>query len=151
MISNIIKTDILEVKDKTEKFVAIRIGGQLFALSAIAVEDVLMPQKITPVPLAPDAIVGLFNLRGRIVTAIDLRVKMGMEPGSRTGKSIVVSYQDNLYGFIVDEVTGVYDVTLSEIEHNPENLSEKWKEYCLGIYKTETELMVILNIEGLFK
>jgi purine-binding chemotaxis protein CheW len=135
----------------TEKFVTVRIGGHLFAVNALTVEDVLLPHKITSVPLVPKEIIGLLNLRGRIVTAIDLRIKMGMESSATRleNKSIVVKYQNNLYSLVVDEVTGVCDIPLAEIEHTPENLSEGWKEHCLGIYKLENELMVILNIDGL--
>lgn len=135
----------------TKQFVTMRINGQLFAIAAILVEDVLLPQKITPIPLASVEILGLLNLRGRVVTAIDLRVKMGMEPSEKRleNKSVVVIYHDNLYSFVIDDVTGVYDIPVKEIEHNPDNLSEEWKEYCSGIYKLKNELMVILNIEGL--
>jgi len=133
------------------KFVTVKINNQIFAVSALGVEDVLLPQKITPVPLVSSDIVGLLNLRGRVVTAIDLRVKMGMPPaeGRMNNKSIVIEFEDNLYSFIVDEVTGVCDIPTSEIEHVPENLSESWKEYCIGIFKLEKELMVIVNIESL--
>ena len=139
------------VTGDTSKFVTVRINNQLFAISAMDVEDVLLPQKITPVPLVPSEIIGLLNLRGRVVTAIDLRVKMGMQPseGRLENKSIVVDYQGNSYSFVVDEVTGVCDIPNLEIEQTPDNLSEQWKEYCVGIYKLENELMVILNIEGL--
>lgn len=134
-----------------EKFVTVRVGGHLFAVNAMVVEDVLLPQRITTVPLVSREIIGLLNLRGRIVTAIDLRVKMGMEPmeSRLNNKSIVVRYEGNLYSLMVDEVTGVCDIPTDEIERNPENLSEEWKEHCIGIYKLENELMVILNVEGL--
>ena len=135
----------------TNKFVTVRVNNQIVAVSALSVEDVLLPQKITPVPLVSSDIVGLLNLRGRVVTAIDLRVKLGMSPaeGRMNNKSIVIEYQDNLYSFVVDEVTGVCDIPTAEIEHLPDNLSESWKEYCIGIYKLKKELMVILNIESL--
>lgn len=140
-----------EITGKTGKFVTVRIGEHLFAVNAVDVEDVLLPQKITKIPLVPKEIIGLLNLRGRIVTAIDLRVKMGMEElkTRMENKSIVVNYHNNLYSLVVDEVTGVCDIPIEEIEHTPENLSQEWKEHCMGIYKLENELMVILNIDGL--
>lgn len=139
--------------NETGKFVTIRICKQLFGFSATEVKDILLPQNVTTVPLVSSEVLGLLNLRGRIVTVIDLRVKMGMEPSEnrKSHKSLVVEYHDNLYSFVVDEVTGVYDINLSEIEHNPENLSEEWKGYCSGIYKLEKELMVILNVDGLLR
>ena len=135
----------------TTKFVTVKIGNQSFAISAMVVEDVLLPQKITTIPMAAPYIIGLLNLRGRVVTAIDLRVRMGMEVSENrmNNKSIVVEFEHNLYSFVVDEVTGVYDIPLAEVEHNPDNLSEEWKEYCTGIYKLEDELMVILNVNGI--
>lgn len=139
------------IENNTEKFVTIKICNQLFCLSAMTVKDVLLAQSITYVPLVSKEVMGLLNLRGRIVTVIDLRVKMGMEPSENrlNHKSLVVEHDDNLYSFVVDEVTGVHDISLNEIEHNPENLSEGWKKYCSGIYKLEKELMVILNVDGL--
>ncbi len=76
---------------------------------------------------------------------------MGMEPleTRMNNKSIVVTYENNLYSLVVDEVTGVYDIPITEIEHTPENLSDEWQENCLGIYKMESELMVIINVDGL--
>ncbi len=135
----------------TKKFITVRVNNQLFAISAMDVDDVILPQKITPVPLVSSEVIGLLNLRGRVVTVIDLRVKMGMPPSENrlNHKSIVIEYHDNLYSFVVDDVTGVCDIPVLEIEHNPENLSMDWKKYCSGVYKTEKELMVILNIDGL--
>ncbi len=135
------------------KYVTFRINQQLFALPAFEVKDILPLPKITPIPLATPEIAGLFNLRGNIVTAIDLREKMGMETATApvNYKSIVISYGNDLYSFLADEIDKIYDIPTSQIEHNPDNLSAKWQEYCLGIYKLEQELMVILNIEGLFQ
>jgi purine-binding chemotaxis protein CheW len=133
------------------KFVTVKVNNQVIAVSALVVKDVLLPQKITPVPLVSADIVGLLNLRGRVVTAVDLRIKMGMPPADDRvhNKSIVIEFEDNLYSFIVDDVTGVCDIPTDEIESVPDNLSEVWKEYCIGIYKLEKELMVIINIESL--
>jgi purine-binding chemotaxis protein CheW len=62
----------------TQDFVTIRLAGQLLGIPVLSVHDVLKPQKITRVPLAPDSVAGVLNLRGRIVTAVDLRSSLGL-------------------------------------------------------------------------
>ena len=134
-----------------EKFIIIRLDGKPFGVVVDNIEDILLPQKITPIPLAPREVMGALNLRGRIVTAINMRVRLGMEDiglrknddGEHDYRCIVVQYKDGLYSLIVDEVNEVIDISKKQIEQNPENLSPDWKKISSGVYAMEKEIMII--------
>lgn len=136
-----------------EKYLIMRLNGQLFGILADSVEDVLLPQRISPVPLASAEIKGLLNLRGRIVTVIDIAVKLALsskeERSEKVIRNVVVEYKGDLYSFIVDEVSEVMGINGSKIASTPDNLSEAWKDVSKGVFSLEKELMVILDIEKL--
>src|SRR5262245_18861569 len=98
------------------QYVAVYVREQLFAMPAKHIEDILLTQQITPLPLAPPEILGVLNLRGRIVTAIDLRVKMGMPPIDLTKAHRIVVVEDRreLYSFAVDAVWEILDIPLAD-------------------------------------
>ena len=73
--------------DKSKEFVTFTIAGQLFGIPVLQIQDVLSSYRITRIPLAPSEITGSLNLRGRVVTAIDLRLRLGLPPRPRTGAS----------------------------------------------------------------
>ncbi len=146
------KTAKTKSLDEINKYLVIRLDGQLFGMRVETIEDILSPQKISPIPLAPPEVVGSLNLRGRVVTVIDLRVKLGMEYNRNDNvphRSVVVDSKGHLYSFIVDEVSEVMDIDSSKIAHNPENLSEEWQSASSGVFSLDNELMVILDVTKL--
>jgi len=133
---------------ESHEFVTLRIDGQLLGISVMHVEDVLKSQKITPVPLTPSAVVGTLNLRGRIVTAIDLRTRLGLDAieDPEHCMSVVVSHHDYLYSLLIDEVGDVLSLPLDQFERTPPNLDEHWHDVAAGVYRLESELLVIIDI-----
>ncbi len=131
-----------------KQFVTMRIAGQLFGVSVMAVQDVIRKQRITPIPHAPAIVAGALNLRGRIVTAINVRTRLGLEDYPEPDKimKIVVEYQHELYALIVDSVGDVQTLSLSSIEKVPANLNETWKQLAAGVHKLDKELLIILDI-----
>jgi purine-binding chemotaxis protein CheW len=95
-----------ELEQATEGFVTVVMGGQLFGFRLERVRDVFVPRGLSPVPLAPPEVAGLLNLRGRIVTAIDLRRRLGLPPRADGGAPVAVGIEERgeLYGLIVDRV-----------------------------------------------
>src|SRR5215813_314004 len=85
-------------------YVTMSIADQLFGIPVLKVQDVLGPQTITRVPLAPPEVAGSLNLRGRIVTAIDVRLRLGLEPraNQKPSMSVVVEHDGELYSVLVD-------------------------------------------------
>jgi purine-binding chemotaxis protein CheW len=141
----------LETTVPTREFVTIMIGSQLCGIDVLKVQDVLGPQKITSVPLAPPEVSGLLNLRGRIVTAIDLRRRLGLEErtGDDKGMSVVVEHDGELYSLTVDSVGEVLRFPVDEFERNPATLDPQWRRFSEGVYRLSEGLLVVLNDDGL--
>jgi purine-binding chemotaxis protein CheW len=133
-------------------FVTMFVAGQLFGIPVLQVQDILAHAKITRVPLAPPEIAGSLNLRGRIVTAIDLRTRLGMPPApseQRAGMNIVVHHNNELYSLIVDKVGDVLSLAENAFEPNPPTLDSTWRSVSKGIYRLEGQLMVVIDAQAL--
>ena len=138
-------------KDR-EDFVTFIVAGQLFGIPIIQVRGVLLPETIASIPLAPPEVKGSINLRGRIVTVIDVRLRLGMAnraADDSKGVAVTVEYQHELYGLLVDRVGDVIGISKDSFERNPGTLSANWKEFSNGIYRLEKGLMVALDVDHL--
>ncbi len=137
-------------KTDSEEYVTALIDGQLFGIPVLAVQDVLGPQALANIPLAPPEVAGSLNLRGRIVTAIDLRKRLGMEPADREkSMSIVVDHHGELYSLLIDEVGEVLQVPMQNYERNPATLDPRWRDVSQGIFRLDGQLLVILQVQRL--
>ena len=132
----------------TQQFVTMRLGAQLFGISVMAVRDVMRRQQIASVPLAPPVIAGSLNLRGRIVTAIDMRVRLGLPtyPTPEKVMKVVVEYQHDLFALMVDSVGDVLALPMNRFEKVPSNMDASWRAVAAGVFKLEKELLVILDV-----
>jgi len=141
--------DEIELEEATEGYVTVVIGGQLFGLRLERVRDVFVPRGLSQVPLAPPEIAGLLNLRGRIVTAIDLRRRLGLPPRSDGGSPVAVGIEERgeLYGLIVDRVGDVLRLKRSSYDANPVNLDQRWSKVCAGVHRLDHGLMVVLDVD----
>jgi purine-binding chemotaxis protein CheW len=137
--------------NRTEQFVTMRVNGQLFGIGVKQVRDVLLPQPTTPVPLAAKEIAGVLNLRGCIVTAIDMRKRLLIPASDINEKnmSVVVEYQDDLYSLIVDSIGDVLDLDISGFSAHPDTLSQEWQAISLGVFILENELLIAVDVEKL--
>ncbi|MGE0230498.1 MAG: chemotaxis protein CheW [Flavobacteriaceae bacterium] len=140
-------------RDDHREYVTVEVGGQLFGLAIDRIHDVFAPVNMTPVPLAPREIAGILNLRGRIVTAIDLRVRLGLPDREDAGRKMAVGIDVNSesFGLIVDKVGEVMRLPLSGVESVPANLDRPWSALTAGIYRLERRLLVILNIDRVLR
>src|SRR3546814_545390 len=135
---------------ETEDFVTFTIAEQLFGIPVLKVQDVLSAHNITRIPLAPPEIAGSLNLRGRIVTAMDVRLRLGLPPREReTSMSIVAEHEGELYSLMVDAGGEVLALKSAEWERNPPTLDPKFREYSLGIYRLDHKLLVVLDVNRL--
>jgi len=133
----------------SQMYVTMRVDNQLFGIPVVNVRDVLRQQKITEIPLSAPEIAGSLNLRGRIVTVINLRRRLRLSECENDGKSmfVVVEHKGELYSLMVDSVSEVMTVSDRNIEKSPTNLGGAWKEVTTGIFKLSSELLVIMDIE----
>lgn len=131
-----------------QEFVTLRLGEQLFGISVLAVQDVMRHQPIAPIPLAQEVISGSLNVRGRIVTAYNMRRRMGMGdyPNPHGIMMVVVDYQHELFALMVDAVGDVLSLPMSTFEKAPANMDASWRSLAAGVFKLETELLVILDV-----
>ena len=131
------------------EYVTAVIGGQLFGLPIARVQDVFMPDRLTRVPLAPPEIAGVLNLRGRIVTAVDLRLRLGMAPRSdgRPPMAVGIELKGESYGLLIDAVGEVMKLANGTREANPVNLDARLASVSAGVHRLEGQLMVILDVD----
>ena len=135
-------------QDSTE-YVTAMIGGQLFGLPIVRVQDVFIPERLTRVPLAPPEIAGVLNLRGRIVTLIDLRRRFGLgqrESGQVT-MAIGVESRAESYGLLIDSVGEVLKLEDAAREPNPINLDERLARVSAGIYRLDGQLLIVVDVD----
>lgn len=138
----------VEERAEEHKFVTIVISNQPVGISVMHVEDVLKPRKITRVPLAPPDIAGTLNLRGRIVTAVDLRSRLGLPPFEHPEKcmSVVIEHDGYLYSLLIDSIGDVLSLPLDQFEKTPPNLDERWRSVAAGVYRLDGTLLMVLDI-----
>lgn len=139
--------------DDNHEFLTFNIGEQMFGVPVLQVNDVLAPQRITRAPLAPPAIAGIMNLRGRIVTAIDVRNCLGQpRPDSgETGMGVVIERNSELFSLIIDRVGDVLSLPAASLEDIPPTLDGAWRAVASCIHKLENELLVILDTDRLLE
>lgn len=132
-------------------YVTFVIAGQLFGIPVLKVQDVLAACEVTRIPLAPPEIAGALNLRGRIVTALDVRLRLGLPPAQDAEErmSIVVEQSGELYSLMVDEVGEVLSLDPAGFQRNPPTLDARFREYSNGIFRLKERLLVVLDVDGL--
>ncbi|WP_135465885.1 chemotaxis protein CheW [Crenalkalicoccus roseus] len=135
--------------EAAEVFLTLTLADQLCAVPVLAVRDVLGPQAITRIPLAPPEVAGSLNLRGRIVTALDLRRRLGLppRPAGAPGMSVVVEGETELYSLIVDQVGDVVPLPRADRAANPPTLDPLWREVAVGVHRLGDRLVILLDVE----
>ena len=137
------------VNEQVTEYVTVMIGGQLFGLPISRVQDVFMPDRVTRVPLSAPEIAGVLNLRGRIVTAVDMRRRLGLPPRTDDKPSMAVGIElrGESYGLLIDSVGEVMKLGDTTREPNPVNLDARLARVSAGVHRLEGQLMVILDVD----
>jgi len=137
------------IADLLTEYVTVTIGDHMFGLPIFRVQDVFVPVGLTRVPLAPPEVAGILNLRGRVVTAIDMRSRLDFgerEPGTPV-MAIGIELKGESYGLLVDAVGEVMQLHNSACEAKPANLDPRLSRVAAGIYRLEGQLMVVLDVD----
>jgi purine-binding chemotaxis protein CheW len=135
------------------QLVTVFVGGQMFGLPILQVRDVFLVSDLTPVPLAPDAVAGLFNLRGRVMTMLSMRAMLGFERSDAAGRettAIGLEWGTESFGLLVDKVGEVMSLAHAGRDANPANLDRRWAALSAGVHRLQNQLLVELSLEALF-
>lgn len=135
----------------TAQYVTMRVGDALTGISVHSVQDVIRYQPVTSIPLAQPVVAGAINVRGRIVTALNMRQRlaMGAYPNPSTTMMVVVEHHHELYALMVDAVGDVLTLETNEEERVPANMDDNWRNIASGVYKLDGELLVILDVNSI--
>jgi purine-binding chemotaxis protein CheW len=137
-----------QAAEDNKEYVTVAIDDQWFGIPVLTVQDVLGETKIASIPLAPPEVAGSLNLRGRIVTAVNPRVRLGLpeKSGHASEMSIVVEYNGELYSLMIDIVGEVLSLPAERFERNPTTLDPRWREISAGIYRLDDRLLVVMDV-----
>lgn len=132
-----------------KQFCTFYLDNHMFGVKVEQVQEVFRYQEMTTVPLAPAVVRGLINLRGQIITAIDLRQRLGMVPmtGDKLPMNVVVRTEDGVVSLLVDEIGDVLEVSEDVYERPPETIPREVRQLVLGVYKLTGKLLLILDSE----
>lgn len=142
-----------QTDNESKDYLTVMIAEQRFGIPVLQVQDVLREQTVTRIPLASKEVAGSLNLRGRIVTAIDVRKRLGLpdKEGDTPSMSVVVEHKDELFSLIIDTVGDVLRFKDKYYESNPGTLDPLWRNISTGIYQMEDELLVIMDVSRLLE
>ena len=129
-------------------FLTVMIADQIFGIPVMQVQDVLNSQSVTKIPLAPPEVAGSLNLRGRIVTAINVRERLGLDQNDQDSKnmSVVVEHENELYSLVIDSVGDVLTLKDDNFENTPSTLDPMWRDISMGIFRLEDQLLVVIDV-----
>ena len=131
------------------EYVTVMVGDQIFGLPIDRVHDVFIASVVTEVPLASREIMGLLNLRGRVVTAMCLRRRLGL-PDAAEGREMAVGleHQGESYGLLVDQVGEVMKLSADTREPNPVHMDQRWVRLSRGVHRLDDKLLIILDVDA---
>lgn len=137
------------VAQNLKEYVTAMIGGQLFGLPILRVQDVFIPERLTRVPLAPPEVAGVLNLRGRIVTLIDMRRSLGLDERAEPGPPMAIGVEraGESYGLLIDSVGEVLKLDDATREANPINLDPRLARVSAGIHRLDGQLLMVVDVD----
>ena len=137
------------VEGAVAEYVTAVIGGQLFGLPISRVQDVFMPERLTRVPLSSQEIAGVLNQRGRIVTVVDMRARLGLPKAddAKPPMAVGVDLRGESYGLLIDTIGEVLRMPEASCEENPVNLDPRMAKLAGGVHRLDGQLMVVLDVD----
>ena len=144
--------DELAINVEKTQYIKIRLSDEFFGIDIKYVDNIVRMQHITRVPQAPSYIKGVINLRGEVIPVFSLRLKMGLEEVEETKsfRIIILKYEGESVGIIVDEVREVANLAPDEIEKVNHKTTEGVQNFLSGIGKTDSSLISLLDINEIF-
>ncbi|MFQ5488465.1 MAG: chemotaxis protein CheW [Gammaproteobacteria bacterium] len=141
----------LKVEDDVIQWVTFRLADESYGIAVMQVQEVLRVTEITPVPGAPDYVLGIINLRGNVVTVLDTRKRFGLPANDMDDASriIIIESGEQVVGLLVDSVAEVVYLRASEIESSPNVGNEESSRYIQGVHSQEGQLLILVDVNKL--
>jgi purine-binding chemotaxis protein CheW len=135
----------------TDAYATFYVADFYFGIPSAAVVELTSATSITPVPLAPPAVSGLINLRGQIVTAIDVRRRFGIAPraGCQNTITVFVALGGNMFGLVIDRISDILELDAQHFDKSPSYLPAVAADLIIGFHKLPDKLMFVLNVDRL--
>jgi purine-binding chemotaxis protein CheW len=136
------------VLEQEEQLVAFRLGGETYGIPISLVHEIIRSSEITQVPRTAEYVRGVINLRGKVVPVLDLRLRLGLPPieETRTTRIVVVEVENGIIGMIVDAVSEVLRLPISQIEPPSELVASIETDLIRGVGKRDQDLVILLDI-----
>ncbi len=141
-----------ESSNKSRQYATFYLDGRLYGIDVMKVQEITRPLQVTLMRTAPPFIKGLINLRGQIATAIGLRELFELHSDESLNKmTVVCKVEDVLLSLLVDNIGDVIEVNDSNFEKAPKTISGNIRSFMEGIYKTESSILSIVNLESILR
>ena len=138
------------LKDKHLTLITFYLGDFIFGIPAEKVVEINKDLEITPVPLADDFILGIMNLRGQIVTVIDLQKKIKLQGDLNYRLNLIIKKDNELLSFLVEKIGDILEVPIAKLEETPDRIEGLDRDYIENIYQLPDRLLLLLNVNKLF-
>ncbi|TAN41770.1 MAG: chemotaxis protein CheW [Nitrospirae bacterium] len=132
-----------------QKFAVFKISDEVFGITIERVVEIIKPQKVFTIPGLPEFLSGVMNVRGIVIPLIDLRRRFGMVPSGKKERVIIVRYDKEKVGFLVDEIREILSLTPEEMTRPPSLFKGFKTEYITGLGRKENSIIILLNIDNL--
>ncbi len=140
-------------QNRMTELVTFYIGDALCGIDILRVQEIIRYSKITWVPQAPDYVLGIINMRGRIVTVLDIGKKLGLTPVklNKSNRNIIIDTEDEHIGLVVDRIGDIVMIVSNNLEPAPSNISGLQGEFFKGVYKKQESLIGVFSVEKILK
>jgi purine-binding chemotaxis protein CheW len=139
------------LKDRHLTLITFYLGDFIFGIPAEKVVEINKDLEITPVPLADDFILGIMNLRGQIVTVIDLQKKIKLQGDLNYRLNLIIKKDNELLAFLVEKIGDILEVPIAKLEETPDRIEGLDRDYIENIYQLPDRLLLLLNVNKLFE
>ena len=133
--------------DQGDRYLSFSLGSEGYGIPLLSVKEVIAVPEITPIPFTPAHFLGIMNLRGQVISVIDLRAKLGIKPTATSETAVIICNMESLcLGVVVDSINSVIAPTPQEVSERPNVQSSKNTDFITSVYRKDKELILLLDI-----
>lgn len=144
-------TQLNIVEEELERYLCFSMGAEEFAIPLLTVIEVLAVPPVTPVPSNPPYILGIINIRGQIVSIMDLRIKLGLKPVKSEEESVIICHVGgNTIGIVVDSINSVIIPQKEFLSPKPTLRNPQYGKYITNLYRTDDKMIMFIELKDIF-